>query len=93
MASSKPASCFSPSDQSSRGQRTTDNDSVIEVPEDYVIPNQESAISDGTILAAIPTIDMTQWVLISQSTNNDELEKLHSACKEWGFFSVGQPWS
>ncbi|KAL6137855.1 hypothetical protein ACLB2K_063144 [Fragaria x ananassa] len=93
MASSKPANCFAPFDHHSSGvsiieELITDDDSVIQVPQNYVIPDQESPISDGTNLATIPTIDMTQFVLRNQSANNPELEKLHSACKEWGIFQL-----
>ncbi|XP_024178457.1 protein SRG1 [Rosa chinensis] len=91
MVSSKPASCFDPSHHHSGVsiiEELITDDSVIEVPQNYVIPDQESSISHGTILATIPTIDMRQLVLINQFANNDELEKLHSTCKEWGIFQL-----
>ncbi|PRQ50343.1 putative codeine 3-O-demethylase [Rosa chinensis] len=91
MVSSKPGSSFGPSHHDSGVssiEKLITDDSVIEVPQNYVISDQESPVSDGTILATIPTIDMRQLVLINQSANKDELEKLHSTCKEWGIFQL-----
>jgi hypothetical protein len=59
------------------------------VPERYVLPDQDTIVlSNTTSLPQIPVIDLGK--LLSQDLNlkGHELEKLHYACKEWGFFQV-----
>ncbi|KAL5577115.1 hypothetical protein UlMin_018814 [Ulmus minor] len=58
------------------------------VPERYVRPDQESPIiSDANhSLPQVPVIDMAN--LFSQESGQSELEKLHLACKDWGFFQL-----
>ncbi|CAK7357434.1 unnamed protein product [Dovyalis caffra] len=59
---------------------------IISVPQQYVHLDQQkptfSACTDP--LPTLPTVDLN--LLVSLDTTNLELEKLHSTCKEWGFF-------
>ncbi|CAL0315278.1 unnamed protein product [Lupinus luteus] len=58
---------------------------IAEVPIQYVHTNQDPAVmSYTTSLSEIPVIDLSK--LLSEDAT--ELEKLHHACKEWGFFQV-----
>lgn len=60
------------------------------VPERYVRPHHERPIlSTTTPLPEIPVIDLSK--LLTQDHKGSELEKLHYACKEWGFFQVYFP--
>lgn len=57
------------------------------VPERYVRPHDERPIlSNITPLPEIPVVDLSK--LLSQDHKGNELEKLHRACKEWGFFQL-----
>jgi hypothetical protein len=58
------------------------------VPPRYVRFDHESLpiISDTTSLPQVPVIDMQR--LFSTEFMDSELEKLHHASKEWGFFQV-----
>ncbi|GAV82241.1 DIOX_N domain-containing protein, partial [Cephalotus follicularis] len=54
------------------------------VPPRYVRTDQDSVvISNTTSLPQVPVIDMQSLV-----SKDSELEKLHNACKEWGFFQL-----
>ncbi|GAV82240.1 2OG-FeII_Oxy domain-containing protein/DIOX_N domain-containing protein [Cephalotus follicularis] len=54
------------------------------VPPRYVRADQDSVvISNTTSLTQVPVIDMQSLV-----SRDSELEKLHNACKEWGFFQL-----
>jgi hypothetical protein len=62
---------------------------LTKVPERYVRPHHDRPIlSTITPLPQLPVIDLS--ILLSQDLNlkGHELEKLHYACKEWGFFQV-----
>jgi len=65
-------------------------ESLTNVPERYVLPDQEFVVlpSPTSSLPQVPVIDLAK--LLSQDLNlkGHELEKLHYACKEWGFFQV-----
>ena len=54
------------------------------VPPRYTRPDPTKL--DGASTEEIPVIDMQR--LLSDESVNPELEKLHFACKEWGFFQV-----
>ncbi|XP_027087083.1 oxoglutarate-dependent flavonoid 7-O-demethylase 1-like isoform X1 [Coffea arabica] len=54
------------------------------VPPRYIRPDPTKL--DGASTEEIPVIDMQR--LLSDESVNPELEKLHFACKEWGFFQV-----
>jgi hypothetical protein len=58
------------------------------VPPRYVRPDQEPPnLSDSTAsLPQVPVIDMQK--LFSPEFMDSELEKMHHASKEWGFFQV-----
>lgn len=60
---------------------------LVEIPPRYVREEYESdKLLDDEALE-IPVIDMNKF-LIGQSEYKYELEKLHLACKDWGFFQV-----
>ena len=64
-------------------------DALTRVPERYVRPLHERPIllsATTTPLPQVPVIDLSK--LLSQDLKEPELEKLHYACKEWGFFQV-----
>ena len=57
------------------------------VPSRYIYPHhQDLTISEATSSLKIPIIDLQS--LLSEESGNSELEKLHLACKDWGFFQV-----
>lgn len=57
---------------------------LTNIPARYVRPEQESpAVSAG---AAVPVIDLQK--LMSGDFMDSELQKLHSACQQWGFLQV-----
>ena len=57
------------------------------VPPRYVRPDQDHPIiSDNSSLPQVPIIDLQ--TLLSGDFKDLELEKLHHACKEWGFFQA-----
>ncbi|XAR66650.1 Thebaine 6-O-demethylase [Bertholletia excelsa] len=60
---------------------------MITIPPQYVRDDQDPLIiSDTSSSPDIPVIDLQG--LLSSDSMNSELEKLHSACKEWGFFQL-----
>jgi len=62
---------------------------LTNVPDRYVLQDQETGLlSNTTSLPQVPVIDLAK--LLSQDINlkRHELEKLHYACKDWGFFQV-----
>ncbi|KAL5577102.1 hypothetical protein UlMin_018801 [Ulmus minor] len=63
-------------------------ETLDKVPERYVRPDQDPPIiSDANhSLLQVPVIDMSN--LFSQESGQSELEKLHLACKDWGFFQL-----
>ena len=59
--------------------------SIIEVPEQFLRPNQDPTLVINTdSLPQVPVIDLGK--LLGEDAT--ELEKLDLACKEWGFFQV-----
>eukprot|EP00261_Vitis_vinifera_P004530 XP_002270646.2 PREDICTED: protein SRG1 [Vitis vinifera] len=57
------------------------------VPQPFILDDPQSPIlSASTPLPLLPTINMKH--LIMSETADSELEKLHSTCKEWGFFQL-----
>ena len=57
------------------------------VPQPFILDDpQPPILSASTPLPLLPTIDMKH--IIMSETADSELEKLHSTCKEWGFFQV-----
>ena len=59
---------------------------IISVPQEYVHMDQQNPTFTDHPLPTLPTIDFN--LLVSVDTTDLELEKLHSSCKEWGFFQV-----
>lgn len=58
---------------------------ITNVPERYVQSNQDAIVLSNTnSLPQVPVIDLHK--LLSDDTT--ELQKLHHACREWGFFQV-----
>ncbi|OVA18944.1 Oxoglutarate/iron-dependent dioxygenase [Macleaya cordata] len=58
------------------------------IPPRYVRPDQDlPVISDVSLVQTVPVIDL-QNLLSSEPIGDSELERLHSACKEWGFFQL-----
>ncbi|KAK1374926.1 S-norcoclaurine synthase 1 [Heracleum sosnowskyi] len=63
------------------------SENLIEIPPRYLREEYESdELLDDEALE-IPVIDMNKF-LIGQSEYKYELEKLHLACKDWGFFQM-----
>ncbi|XAR66643.1 Codeine 3-O-demethylase [Bertholletia excelsa] len=59
------------------------------IPARYVRDEQDPPVvysSDGGFLPSVPVIDLRS--LLSGDQMETELERLHSACREWGFFQV-----
>ncbi|TKY59762.1 Codeine O-demethylase [Spatholobus suberectus] len=60
---------------------------LTRIPDRYVRPHHERPIlSTSASLPQVPVIDLSK--LLSQDLKGPELEKLHYACKEWGFFQI-----
>ncbi|KAL5774124.1 hypothetical protein ACOSP7_011681 [Xanthoceras sorbifolium] len=61
---------------------------LTSVPPRYVRPHDEDAsvISLNSSSSQIPVIDIQK--LLSADFSDSELQKLHHACKEWGFFQL-----
>ncbi|KAJ0101801.1 hypothetical protein Patl1_04962 [Pistacia atlantica] len=57
----------------------------LSLPDIYV-QNKTPLISDADLISEIPVINMQK--LISEESMDSELNKLHFACKEWGFFQL-----
>ncbi|XP_077226857.1 protein SRG1-like [Tasmannia lanceolata] len=62
-------------------------DQILTVPSRYVRLDQDPPVISATAtLPSIPTIDMQS--LLQGESLPSELKKLHSACKDWGFFQL-----
>ncbi|KAJ6301905.1 hypothetical protein OIU77_016085 [Salix suchowensis] len=62
---------------------------MISVPQNYVQIDQQNPafpVCSDHPLPTLPTVDFK--LLVSVDTSDSELEKMHSSCKEWGFFQV-----
>ncbi|CAK7357435.1 unnamed protein product [Dovyalis caffra] len=58
---------------------------IVSVPQQYVrLDQKEPTCTDP--LPTLPTVDLN--LLVSSDGTSLELEKLHSTCKEWGFFQL-----
>ena len=64
-------------------------ENLTTVPQRYIQPQHQDMVliseEDHSTLE-IPVIDMHR--LLSVESGSSELDKLHLACKEWGFFQV-----
>ncbi|KAH7512710.1 hypothetical protein FEM48_Zijuj12G0119500 [Ziziphus jujuba var. spinosa] len=67
-------------------------DPIINVPSRYLRPDQDpTVISDHDHLCfpdKIPAVDYYNLISGDSATASLELEKLHLACKDWGFFQL-----
>lgn len=60
---------------------------ISKIPPRYVHHHQESpVIPHESLHQTVPVIDVQR--LLSENSMDSELEKLHLACKEWGFFQI-----
>ncbi|KAK1382094.1 Thebaine 6-O-demethylase [Heracleum sosnowskyi] len=59
---------------------------IAAVPSRYVRSDQEPILSSSSPELEVPVIDME--ILLDRDVNDTELNKLHHACKEWGFFQL-----
>ncbi|XP_015065450.1 protein SRG1-like [Solanum pennellii] len=57
---------------------------LTNIPDRYVCPEQETPVISTD--ASVPVIDIQK--LISGDSMDSELQKLHSACQQWGFLQV-----
>jgi len=64
-------------------------EALTKVPERYVLPNIDPPILSNThsLSDQIPVIDLAN-LFLPQELKAPELENLHLACKQWGFFQV-----
>ncbi|KAJ0017226.1 hypothetical protein Pint_10117 [Pistacia integerrima] len=79
-----------------RGAFIVNNGNILEelvkeplttIPPRYVRPHQDPPfVSNATSLPQVPVIDLKK--LLSGDLTDSELDKLHRACKEWGFFQL-----
>ncbi|MCL7034922.1 hypothetical protein MKW94_013051 [Papaver nudicaule] len=65
---------------------------ILEIPGRYLRPDltttdADSNVSCNTASTVIPVIDL-QSLLAPELIGEMELDRLHSACKEWGFFQL-----
>ncbi|KAH7512703.1 hypothetical protein FEM48_Zijuj12G0118800 [Ziziphus jujuba var. spinosa] len=67
-------------------QELVKKQSILSVPSRYIRPDQDPIlISDHLCFPQIPVIDFHKLISV-ESMASDELENLHFACKDWGFF-------
>ncbi|XP_002532986.2 probable 2-oxoglutarate/Fe(II)-dependent dioxygenase [Ricinus communis] len=70
-------------------QELAKDQSLVKIPSRYERLNQEDSLNiadDGSSLLSVPVIDLER--LVAGDPMDSVLEKLHSACIEWGFFQV-----
>lgn len=69
-------------------QELSKDSSITKIPPRYARPDQDPPIiSTHVPLQSVPVIDL-QRLVIDRSCTDSELMKLHSACRDWGFFQV-----
>eukprot|EP00268_Persea_americana_P046014 TRINITY_DN4722_c0_g1_i3.p1 TRINITY_DN4722_c0_g1~~TRINITY_DN4722_c0_g1_i3.p1 ORF type:complete len:366 (+),score=69.63 TRINITY_DN4722_c0_g1_i3:345-1442(+) len=62
-------------------------ESMVNVPPRYIRPDQDPPLINAPLPSiSIPIVDMSK--LLQQESSAAELERLHSACKDWGFFQL-----
>lgn len=63
-------------------------EALVDVPPRYVRPDQDPTVISwlSSTRPEVPIVDMQR--LLSDEFIDYELEKLHLACKDWGFFQV-----
>jgi len=66
-------------------------EAITEVPPRYVRTDQDHPFmrdDHGSLLLQVPVIDMNKLSSSHDDLVESELEKLHVACRDWGFFQV-----
>jgi hypothetical protein len=89
MASLEPDGCWSSNSVLSVMELTKEQ--MIAIPQSYICPHDQEPLApsaDCTPLPTITTIDMKKLAFEEATATGLELEKLHSTCKDWGFFQV-----
>lgn len=61
------------------------SNTLKEIPPRYIRPEIEHEPASVEDSLQIPVVDMNK---LNDDDDDDELAKLHLACKEWGFFQV-----
>ncbi|MCL7042526.1 hypothetical protein MKW94_018739 [Papaver nudicaule] len=64
---------------------------LADIPDRYIRTDQErlTYLSGVSMIdQTVPVIDLQKLLSPEPITGESELERLHSACKEWGFFQV-----
>ncbi|WRX27230.1 Non-hem dioxygenase N-terminal domain - like 10 [Theobroma cacao] len=60
---------------------------ITKIPHRYLRPEQEPhSVLGDELLPSVPIIDLQK--LVAGDFVDSELERLHSACKDWGFFQL-----
>ena len=67
-------------------QEMVEENLISTVPPRYVRSDLDKAEIDSDLTTEIPIIDMN--LLYSSTSMDSEIDKLDSACKEWGFFQA-----
>ncbi|XP_048132571.1 protein SRG1-like [Rhodamnia argentea] len=66
-------------------------EAITEVPPRYVRTDQDHPFMDddqGTSLPQVPVVDLNKLLSSNGDLLESELEKLHAACRDWGFFQL-----
>ncbi|KAK3431060.1 hypothetical protein EUGRSUZ_E02895 [Eucalyptus grandis] len=66
-------------------------EAITEVPPRYVRPDQDHSFMHadlGTSLLQVPVIDLSKLSSSNEDLMESELENLHVACRDWGFFQL-----
>ncbi|KAI3962684.1 hypothetical protein MKW92_006113 [Papaver armeniacum] len=64
---------------------------LSEVPSRYICTDDNQLSMDASVITdhdTIPVIDLQKLLSAEPATGKLELDRLHSACKEWGFFQL-----
>nr|GMD04427.1 protein SRG1-like [Ipomoea batatas] len=85
MASS-PSSQLAMKESSSLSLQELAKVPMFTIPNRYICVNQEPTITPSKSNPSIPTIDLQ--ALLMEETKDLGLQKLHSACKDWGIFQL-----
>ncbi|KAF3449879.1 hypothetical protein FNV43_RR05958 [Rhamnella rubrinervis] len=89
---SKIASGFASSDQSQVSVQELAKEPLIAVPQGFVRVDDDHLRPPNDLFdetTNMPTIDMNKLVNTGEATDvDDELEKLHITCQEWGIFQL-----
>ena len=59
-----------------------------DIPSRYIRPEIELDVVLTDESLQIPVIDISKLAVVGQPGYDDELENLHVACRDWGFFQV-----